>query len=153
MNSAAILDLVYEHNLGGATEQQAIELVEAALRQASATVPEGMALVPLDKLALAYGMLWHVNADLDAPALVKRPSLTPAQGAHKARRVLYEMLTHPQRGDGINAALDVLAASQPDAGKAQHDPKCASLTQLLLSNPPKPAKCDCGADKAQGVVR
>lgn len=25
----------------------------------------------------------------------------------------------------------------------QHSPKCASLTQLCLSNPPQPAPCDC----------
>jgi hypothetical protein len=28
-----------------------------------------------------------------------------------------------------------------------HEPWCASLTQLLMSNPPQPAKCNCREDK------
>lgn len=78
---------------------------------------DGMVSVPLKKLALAYGLLWHVNAGLDAPELVRRPSLTPAEGAHKARHALRDMLTHAQRGDGINAALDALIAA-PEVKRA-----------------------------------
>lgn len=64
-------------------------------------VPEGM--------ALAYGLLWHVNAGMDAPGIV--PSMTPEKAAHEARKALRDLMTKEQRGDGINAARAMLAAA------------------------------------------
>lgn len=41
--------------------------------------------------------------------------------------------------EGVTAALRERLV-QPEQ---KHEYWCASLTQLLLSNPPKPASCDC----------
>jgi hypothetical protein len=45
----------------------------------------------------------------------------------------------------LNQAIDALRAAL-EQGKP-HEPWCASLTQLLMSNPPQPAKCNCREDK------
>jgi hypothetical protein len=63
-----------------------------------------------DAIATAYGILWHVNASMDAPAEVSPLSVTPERGAYEARKVLRDLLTREQRGFGINAAREVLAA-------------------------------------------
>lgn len=47
----------------------------------------------------AYGYLWHVNNEPGAPN-----QYAPEQAAYAARRELRELLTHEQRGEGINAA-------------------------------------------------
>lgn len=61
-----------------------------------------------ERLALAYGLLWHVNAGIDAPW--GTPSLTPKRAAMESRKILRDMLTNEQRGDGINAARDSMKA-------------------------------------------
>lgn len=43
-----------------------------------------------------------------------------------------------------NALLAAFPVAHPAAPPA-HKPSCASLNLLLLSSPPKPAPCDCGA--------
>lgn len=63
-----------------------------------------------ERFALAYGLLWHVNAGMDAPADVRQPSLTPEKAAYEARKVLRDLMTKDQRGDGINAARVMLTA-------------------------------------------
>lgn len=62
-----------------------------------------------DKIATAYGIMWHVNAGMDAPAEVSPLAVTPERGAYEARKVLRDLLTHEQRGAGINAARAILA--------------------------------------------
>lgn len=52
----------------------------------------------------AYGYLWHVNNEPGAPN-----QYAPEQAAYAARRELRELLTHEQRGEGINAARAALA--------------------------------------------
>lgn len=64
------------------------------------------------QLAVAYGLLWHVNAGVDAPW--GTPSLTPERAAMESRKLLREMLTSEQRGDGINAARDFMKALAAD---------------------------------------
>lgn len=71
--------------------------------------PSVSAWVP-NAVALAYGLLWHVNAGMDAPADVRQPSLTPEKAAYEARKVLRDLMTKDQRGDGINAARVMLTA-------------------------------------------
>lgn len=65
-----------------------------------------------ERLALAYGLLWHVNAGIDAPW--GTPSLTPERAAMESRKILRDMLTNEQRGDGINAARDFMKALAAD---------------------------------------
>lgn len=68
-----------------------------------------------ERVAKAYGLLWHVNAGIDAPC--STPSLTPERAAMESRKVLRDMLTSEQRGDGINAARDFMKALAPDQEK------------------------------------
>ncbi|MBL3963137.1 hypothetical protein H3O04_11565 [Burkholderia sp. KCJ3K979] len=52
-----------------------------------------------------------------------------------------------EHADELRKRMHLLAASpveQPAAVPA-HKPNCASLNMLLLTSPPKPAPCDCGA--------
>lgn len=65
-----------------------------------------------ERVARAYGLLWHVNAGIDAPW--GTPSLTPERAAMESRKVLRDMLTSEQRGDGINAARDIMKALAAD---------------------------------------
>lgn len=65
-----------------------------------------------ERFALAYGLLWHVNAGVDAPW--GTPSVTPERAAMESRKLLRDMLTNEQRGDGINAARQFLVALAAD---------------------------------------
>jgi hypothetical protein len=69
-----------------------------------------------EAIAQAYGYLWHVNANMEAPPGVALFSLTPEQAAYKARRHLRDLLTHEQRGKGINS---VRAALQTGSANTQ----------------------------------
>ena len=89
--------------------------VPAFLRRDDTTVPPA---VNRGALALAYGYLWHVNNSrpgYDAPADNPRPQFSPEKAAMAARKVLRDMLTHEERGLGINGAMDMLAAAQQEA--------------------------------------
>ena len=57
-------------------------------------------------------------------------------------RLKYE---HPTYDKAITAIKEALA--QPE----QHQDWCASLTQMLISMPPKPATCDCKPPKRKWV--
>jgi hypothetical protein len=63
------------------------------------------------EISKAYGILWHVMATLDAPAQVDVLRVHPLEGAKQARKILFEILTHQQRGEGITAAMSILSAS------------------------------------------
>jgi hypothetical protein len=76
-----------------------------------------------EAIATAYGYLWHVNAADGAPPEAEVLSVTPKRAAYEARKALRDLLTHEQRGKGINdvrAHLAAMAASRTGAG-GQHD--------------------------------
>lgn len=54
----------------------------------------------------AYGWLWLVNNEPGTPN-----QFEPEKAAYKARKVLRALLTHEQRGDGINRAMQEHRAS------------------------------------------
>lgn len=58
------------------------------------------------KIASAYGYLWLVNNDPDAPH-----QYPPERAAYEARKCLRDTLTKEQRGEGINAALLAVRAA------------------------------------------
>lgn len=64
-------------------------------------------LVNLAKLT--YGYLWHINAGLDAPAILNVTSITPEKCSRIVRKLWLDVLTKEQRGEGINKALEALA--------------------------------------------
>jgi hypothetical protein len=70
-----------------------------------------------DAIATAYGYLWHVNAAHDAPPEAEVLSITPEQAAYEARKVLRDLLTHEQRGKGINAVRAAMSAAKPQGEK------------------------------------
>ena len=89
----------------------------ACRKEMLASHPQAAQAVPVDAVALAYGILWHANnmrPGYDAPAGHER--LTPEKAAYKARHVLRDLLTRDQLGDGINRASDMLAARQREGG-------------------------------------
>ena len=59
-----------------------------------------------DALARAYGYLWHVNHPEDIPA--GHPFMSADRAAVEARKELRDMLTHEQRGEGINCVRQKL---------------------------------------------
>ena len=63
----------------------------------------------------AYGWLWLVNNEPGTPN-----QFEPEKAAYKARKVLRALLTHEQRGDGINRAMQEHRAS-PSARTALDD--------------------------------
>ena len=81
------------------TEDELQNLVERYVEsvQEIAAAPPGFVCVPLDKLAVAYGYLWHVQ-------------YPPERAAYEARKLLREFLTHEQRGEGINGCRQAMLA-------------------------------------------
>jgi len=61
-----------------------------------------------DSVALAYGHLWHVNNDPDAPVC----RYLPKDAAYAARLALRETLSNERRGEGINRVRAMLAAAK-----------------------------------------
>lgn len=59
-----------------------------------------------DALARAYGYLWHVNHPEDIPT--GHPYMSADRAAVEARKELRDMLTHEQRGEGINCVRQKL---------------------------------------------
>jgi len=51
-----------------------------------------------EKVALAYGYLWHVNNEPMAPI----PLRSPEKAAYEARKILRETLSQKERGEAIN---------------------------------------------------
>jgi len=58
------------------------------------------------KIALAYGYLWHVNNDPDAPI----PLYSTEKAGYEARKILRDTMTHEQRGEAINKVSKLLTA-------------------------------------------
>jgi hypothetical protein len=84
---------------------EARQMLEHVLAGYSApAVPDGM----VDKVALAYGYLWHVNNEPAAPI----PMYSPERAAYEARKILRDLMTHEQRGVAINKVAALLAAAQ-----------------------------------------
>ena len=65
--------------------------------------------VLVDLAKLTYGYLWHINAGLDAPAILNVTSITPEKCSHIVRKLWLDVLTKEQRGEGINKARQALA--------------------------------------------
>lgn len=112
--AADILQQAITQN-GGSPSEMAIDWVRDILAAAPSAPATPAPAVPVgdgvpDAVALAYGLLWHVNAGMDAPMDVRPPSLTPEKAAHEARKLLRDLMTSTQRGDGINAAREMLAS-------------------------------------------
>ena len=87
------------HGWQAATEQSQKEIAELQAREKE--------LVNLAKLT--YGYLWHINAGLDAPAILNVTSITPEKCSRIVRKLWLDVLTKEQRGEGINKALEALA--------------------------------------------
>ena len=87
------------HGWQSATEQSQKEIAELKAREKE--------LVELAKLT--YGYLWHINAGLDAPAILNVTSITPEKCSRIVRKLWLDVLTKEQRGEGINKALEALA--------------------------------------------
>lgn len=74
---------------------------DATLKRIAELEAENAAM--LKAVRLAYGHLWHVNNEPAAPI----PIYTPEKAAYAARKLLRDLLTSEQRGDGINATQNV----------------------------------------------
>jgi hypothetical protein len=59
-----------------------------------------------EKIAIAYGYLWHVNNEPMTPC-----QYPPERAAYEARKILRDTMTHEQRGDGINAARELMGCA------------------------------------------
>ena len=57
----------------------------------------------------AYGYLWHVNNEPGTPH-----QYSPEKAAYEARKTLRDLLTHEQRGVGINMAHEAITAAAAD---------------------------------------
>ena len=99
-----IFNAGYKRSWQAATEQSQKEIAELQARE--------KALVELAKLT--YGYLWHINAGLDAPAILNVTSITPEKCSHIVRKLWLDVLTKEQRGEGINKALEALANVRGD---------------------------------------
>ena len=76
--------------------------------QAKLTEAERQKAVALERIALAYGYLWHVNTEPMAPV----PMYSPQQSAMDARKILRDLMTHEQRGEAIGK-VQALLGSKP----------------------------------------
>ena len=96
-----------------ATQREVTRLLEE--KYAAPTV--GFVLVNqmlLDAVALAYGHLWNINDESMAPI----PLRSDGEASYAARKILRDLLTTEQRGNGINQARAAIAAAeQQGAGK------------------------------------
>ena len=61
----------------------------------------------LDAVALAYGHLWHINNEPMAPI----PLRSDGDASYAARKILRDLLTTEQRGNGINQARAAIDAT------------------------------------------
>jgi len=56
-----------------------------------------------DAIAIAYGYLWHVNNEPGTPN-----QYAPDKAAHEAIKVLRDLMTYDQRGEGIRRARELM---------------------------------------------
>lgn len=59
-----------------------------------------------DKIAIAYGYLWHVNNEPCTPY-----QYPPERAAYEARKILRDTMSHEQRGEGIEAARELMSTA------------------------------------------
>ncbi|MFA6904480.1 MAG: hypothetical protein WC236_15500 [Gallionellaceae bacterium] len=57
----------------------------------------------VERVAIAYGYLWHVNNETGTPC-----QYPPERAAYEARKILRDMMTHEQRGDAINKVRELI---------------------------------------------
>lgn len=101
-------------------------IVRQGLERLAGLAPEPAAV--LEKVAQAYGYLWHVNNEPGTPQ-----QYAPETAAYMARRILRDLLTSEQRGEGINAARhEISGCKVPPAGwrctrEAGHAGPCAAI--------------------------
>ena len=89
---------------------------EAMALLGSKPVEQNAVPVP-DGVVVAFGLLWHVRMGCDFPVPPGfSKNISPEEAAAKARRFLSDLLTQEQKGDGINRASELLAASQREGG-------------------------------------
>jgi hypothetical protein len=62
----------------------------------------------LDTVSVAYGYLWHVNNEPGTPC-----QYPPEKAAYLARRLLRDLLTKEQRGNGINEVMQRMSPTHP----------------------------------------
>jgi len=68
---------------------------------------EAKYLALLEAVSLAYGHLWHVQNEPMAP----KPIYSAEKAAMEARKILRNMISHEQRGAGINAIQNIIGAT------------------------------------------
>ena len=91
------------------------EEIEAATPQSSAPVVGVLTADDvMQRVAEAYGYLWHVNNPEDVPA--GHPFVLPERAAYEARKLLRDMLTSTQRGDAINAVREKIESALTGRG-------------------------------------
>ena len=76
--------------------------------QAKLTEAERLNKVALERIAFAYGYLWHVNTEPMVPVII----YSPQQSAMDARKILRDLMTHEQRGEAIGK-VQALLGSKP----------------------------------------
>jgi hypothetical protein len=104
--------------------------MSAARRQ-----PDAGVVVPdtwLASVQYAYGYLWHVDAGVGAPGDCAPPSVTAAVGAMKARKMLYCLLDHHQRGDAIALVRSELPYATPPASPVPESVRAAILEEAAV---------------------
>ena len=83
---------------------------ELGLTYAGVDVDEGEIIDSIKnlktKIARAYGYLWHVNNNPDAPI----PLYSTEKAGYEARKILRDTMTHEQRGKAISKVRKLLTA-------------------------------------------
>ncbi|MEI2416163.1 hypothetical protein V8Z80_08255 [Orrella sp. JC864] len=103
--SAAIQALLDEHS---ALIHDISEYVRISSQQAEEIERKDAEVARLrEAVQRAYGYLWHVNNEPGTPN-----RHYPEAMAYEARKVLRDLLTTGQRGDGINAARAALSGAR-----------------------------------------
>jgi hypothetical protein len=118
------------NNSGQAVFDKLVQLIDsrAARRQPDAgVVPDTW----FASVQYAYGYLWHVNAGVGAPGDCAPPSLTAEAGAMKARKILYNLLDHHQRGDAISLVRSELPyTTTPPASPVPASVRAAVIEEI-----------------------
>ena len=61
------------------------------------------------------------------------------------------IVSHAEKWQALHSACLNKPQPQKPVTMTGHSPRCASLTQMLLCDPPRPAPCDCGFEPAKGL--
>jgi len=93
-------------------------------------------------LSRAYGYLWHVNHPEDIPT--GHPFMSADRAAIEARKELRDMLTHEQRGAGINWVRQSLIDASPKGGSEARDAVVVEgVIEFRRSSTSEPKLCVC----------